>query len=137
MCPPSDARFSSSPALSPMQGGRLAEALAAAYLELQGHQILDRNVRDGPRELDLITRKDQWLVVVEVRFRGRSDRGLPEETVDRRKRTHLLRAGQSYWLQKGRAHGTLRFDLITIQPEPDGLRLRHHSHFIIPNQFRR
>jgi putative endonuclease len=132
VCPPFDVP-GKTPSRNTTESGRLAESVAAAYLELSGYRVLERNSRDGPRELDLISVKDGWLIVVEVRYRGRSDRGLPEETLRNRKRTHLWRAGRSYWLQKGRAHGALRFDLITLLAEPDGLRLRHHPHFLLPH----
>lgn len=123
MCPSFDA--------SSTHRGRLAEALAAAYLELLGFTILERNHRDGPRELDIIAHMDGWLTVVEVRFRSRSDRGLPEESLHRGKLVHLQRAARSYWLERGRAYGPLRIDLITIQQEEDGIRLRHHPHFLL------
>ena len=127
MCLPPDRRTSTG-------CGRLAESLVACYLELCGFSILARNQREGPRELDLIASKDGWLTVIEVRFRGRADRGLPEETLHHAKRAHLLRAGRAYWVREGRIHGRLRFDLVTLLLEEQGLRLRHHPHFLLPER---
>ena len=127
MCFPLDVR---APGFSQ---GRRAEDLAAAYLLLPGLELLERNFRDGPRENDLIARQGAWRVVVEVRFRGRIDRGRPEESVDAGKRRHLLRAGRNYWLRHGRAVGRLRFDLIALHLTRDGLTLRHYPHFLIPS----
>ena len=69
--------------------------------------------------------------VVEVRWRSRRAFGLPEETVDQRKRTRLHRAGFAL-RERGRlADGTavpqlpLRFDLVALEP---GARPRHHRH---------
>ena len=112
--------------------GRLAESLAASYLQLRGFRILERNLRDGPRELDLIAEQGGWIVVVEVRFRGRTGRGLPEETIHPAKRRNLLRAGRAYWLKAGRGRGLLRFDLISLHFTGEGMRLRHYPHFINP-----
>ena len=43
---------------------RLAEDLAACYLRLRGFRILERNVRDGPREIDLTPTKHAfWMWV--------------------------------------------------------------------------
>jgi hypothetical protein len=74
-------------------------------------------------------------VVVEVRWRGRRDFGLPEETVDRRKLGHL-RAGVCRLLEARRLpDGTIlpglpiRLDLVVLEPpsSPGGpARLRHH-----------
>lgn len=119
--------------VSRQESGRAAEDLAAAFLRLRGFRILARNVREGPREIDLIAEEAGWVVVVEVRYRADTNRGLAEESVGWRKRTHLLRAGRSYWLREGHRHGRLRFDLVTLHAGQDGLTVRHHRHFILPH----
>jgi putative endonuclease len=111
---------------------RAAEDLAAAFLRLRGFRILARNLREGPREIDLVAEEAGWVVVVEVRYRADVNHGLAEETVGFRKRTHLLRAGRSYWLREGHRHGRLRFDLVTLHAGLDGVTLRHHRHFLLP-----
>jgi putative endonuclease len=118
--------------ISRQESGRAAEDLAAAFLRLRGFRILDRNVREGPREIDLVAEDSGWVVVVEVRYRVDTSRGLAEESVGWRKRTHLLRAGRSYWLREGHRHGRLRFDLVTLHAGPDGVTVRHHRHFLLP-----
>jgi putative endonuclease len=119
--------------VSRQESGRAAEDLAAAFLRLRGFRILAHNVREGPREIDLIAEDAGWVVVVEVRYRADSSRGLAEESVGWRKRTHLLRAGRSYWLREGHRHGRLRFDLVTLHAGQHGLTVRHHRHFILPH----
>lgn len=113
------------------RAGSHAEDLAASYLQLRGYSILIRNYRDGPREIDLVASFDRWLVVVEVRYRSRSDWGSPEETVRFRKRRNLRRAGQALWLEHAK-NRPLRFDLIAIEQTRGGLNLRHHPHFMSP-----
>jgi putative endonuclease len=112
--------------------GRAAEDLAAAFLRLRGFRILARNVREGPREIDIVAEHAGWVVVVEVRYRVDTSRGLAEESVGARKRTHLMRAGRSYWLREGHRHGRLRFDLVTLHAGQDGMTVRHHPHFVLP-----
>jgi putative endonuclease len=114
--------------------GHLAEDVAAAYLQLRGYRILERNMRDGPREMDLVAEKDGWVIVVEVRFRAGVFRGYPEETVHAGKRQHLLRAGRSCWLKHWRGRGLLRFDLVSIYLTQEGMTLKHYQHFIMPGQ---
>jgi putative endonuclease len=119
--------------------GDTAEALVAARLAASGWTVLARNVRVGRRELDLVAvdpGPPANLVVVEVRWRARRDFGLPEETIDHRKRTHL-RAGALVLVERGTvASGSdalprlpLRIDLVVVEPPtaPDREpRVRHH-----------
>lgn len=75
------------------------------------------------------------LVLVEVRWRGRRDYGLPEETFDARKRAHLRvalgRLLELGTLPDGRALpvAPVRLDLIVVEPPVragDAPRVRHH-----------
>ncbi|WP_434420466.1 YraN family protein [Nannocystis pusilla] len=84
--------------------GQLAEDQAARFLEARGLLVVDRNVRAGGVELDLVglvpagvdDRVDTY-VFVEVRSREDDRAGLPEETVDPRKQARLRR-GAAAWL---------------------------------------
>ncbi|HEY4226924.1 MAG TPA: YraN family protein [Candidatus Limnocylindrales bacterium] len=114
--------------------GDAAEARAATYLIGLGWQVLATRVHVGRAELDIVALDPgppSWLVVVEVRWRNRRDFGLPEETVDWRKRSRLHQAGFSLrergTLPDGSAipHLAVRFDLVVVEP-PD--RLRHYRH---------
>jgi putative endonuclease len=112
--------------------GDAAEDEVARRLEACGWTILARNIRMGRFELDLVAvdpGPPPALVVIEVRWRRTRDFGLPEETVDHRKRTRV-RAGAYGLLDRGTLAGgeplprlPLRFDLVVL--EPDG-RFRHH-----------
>lgn len=133
--------------------GRLAESLVAAYLEFQGFEVLDRNVRDGPRELDLVARApgatraphspdalgpasatdvSGWAVVIEVRYRASVVHGRPDETVRFNKQRDLVRAGRAWWLARGHEFGPLRFDLVSLVKVEGGIDLRHRPHFLDP-----
>jgi putative endonuclease len=116
------------------QLGDAAEASVASRLEAAGWQIHARNVRVGRHELDIIATDPgppRALVFVEVRWRSRRDFGLPEETVDARKRGRL-RAAAFRLLDGATPHSgpisglprlPVRFDLIVSEP---GDRVRHH-----------
>jgi putative endonuclease len=116
----------------PQRLGDEAEGAVAARLLAMGWRVLASHVRVGRAELDLVARDPgppPALVIVEVRWRGRRDFGLPEETVDRRKRGRLHRAGFALRDAGGLPDGTplpdlpLRFDLVVVEP---GDRLRHY-----------
>ena len=112
--------------------GDAAEERVAEYLQAAGWTVLGRNVRMGRYELDLVgldPGPPGALVVVEVRWRAGREFGLPEETVDHRKRTRV-RAGAYGLLDRGILPDgallprlPLRFDLVVV--EPDG-RMRHY-----------
>ena len=116
------------------RAGDEAEESVAAHLQGQGWTVLATRVRVGRAELDIVATDPgppPSLVIVEVRWRGRRDFGLPEETVDHRKRRHLRDAAftlrDAGRLPDGRPLPTfpLRFDLLVVEP---GSRLRHHRH---------
>ena len=116
------------------RAGDDAEARVAAYLEGLGWRVLATHVRVGRAELDIVATDPgppPALVIVEVRWRGRRDYGLPEETVDHRKRAHLHRAAftlrDAGRLPDGQPLPALplRFDLIVVEPAD---RLRHHRY---------
>jgi putative endonuclease len=116
------------------RAGDAAEARVAEHLAGLGWQILATHLRVGRAELDLVAvdpAPPATLVIVEVRWRGRRDFGLPEETVDHAKRRRLHHAGFALRERETLPDGTpiaglqLRFDLIVVEP---GDRLRHHRH---------
>ena len=132
------ASFSPRPRTPAQRAGDAAEETAAAGLAAQGWRVLGRRVHAGRSELDLVAvdpGPPPALVIVEVRWRRRRDFGLPEETVDHRKRVHL-RAGVGRLLETGRLpDGTTlpdlpcRLDLVVVEPAvlPGGpARIRHH-----------
>jgi putative endonuclease len=118
--------------------GDAAETLVAARLTAVGWSVLARNVHVGRHELDLVAidpGPPPALVVIEVRWRSGRDYGLPEETVDHRKRTRV-RAAAFGLLDRGAFPDgltvprlPLRFDLVVVEPPTiagGAARVRHH-----------
>jgi putative endonuclease len=114
--------------------GLAAESLVADRLTASGWTILARNVRVGRLEIDLVAidpGPPGRLVAVEVRARRRIDFGLPEETVDARKRgrlrTALGRLMVDGVLPDGRRLPSLppAIDLVVVEPSPTGVSVRH------------
>ncbi len=116
------------------QSGDAAEALVADRLTEAGWTILTRNVHVGHHEIDLVAvdpGPPPALVIVEVRWRAGRAFGLPEETVDHRKRVRVRAAAYGLLDRGSLPDGTpvprlpLRFDLVVVEP---GDRIRHHRH---------
>jgi putative endonuclease len=95
--------------------GKQGEERAAAYLASRGYEILERNWRCGHLELDLICRREDFLVMVEVKTR-RTKEEYPDELLNRKKRKNLLTAANAYAKGKG-IQTEIRFDLILITGE--------------------
>ncbi len=97
------------------QTGRKFETVAADYLEGKGYDILERNYRCPFGEIDVIAKSGDYLVFVEVKYRGSSAWGLPEEAVDRRKQRRISRAALSYYGRNGYEQEIpCRFDVIGV-----------------------
>ncbi len=80
--------------------GREAEAAAADKLRANGFRVLWQNLRIGALELDLVAKKGDLVVVVEVRARGPGSYEKPLASISRTKRRTLLRGVRALW--KGR-----------------------------------
>ena len=80
--------------------GREAEAAAAEKLRANGFRILWQNLRIGALELDLVAKKGDLVVVVEVRARGPGSYEKPLASISRTKRRTILRGVRALW--KGR-----------------------------------
>jgi putative endonuclease len=108
--------------------GREAEILAEGLLARSGLSVVERNLRIGPGELDLVAREGSTLVFVEVKSQSRAGFGRAEERVDKRKRARLVAAAEAYLARLGRLGGPpppCRFDVVAVDYEPGGARLRH------------
>jgi len=94
--------------------GRQGEHLAANFLESKGFEIVERNYRCGRAEIDLIARKDRWLLFVEVKTRTSSAYGHPEEFVDTGKMGRLYFAAEQY-IYRINWQGHVRFDVVAVE----------------------
>lgn len=103
--------------------GREAEAAAAEKLRANGFRILWQNLRIGALELDLVAKKGDLVVVVEVRARGRGAYEKPLASISRTKRRTLLRGVRALW--KGRIAKMadvkrMRIDVAAVTREESG-----------------
>lgn len=98
--------------------GREAEGAVARYLQAHGFQIIERNLRLGRLEIDLVARRQQLAVVVEVRTRGNGAWTRPLGSLGRAKRARVRRAGERLW-RKRLGHDPslrlLRFDAAGVR----------------------
>lgn len=93
--------------------GARGEELALRYLQKKGYRLLERNLRVGRDELDLVMRDGAYIVFVEVKARTSTAFGLPCEAVGARKQAHMARAAAAY-LQALGEDLPARFDVVEV-----------------------
>ncbi len=95
------------------------------YLTRRGYRLVERNYRTRRGEIDLILRKRDTLIFVEVKLRRSLDFGDPLEAVTPHKQHTLRRLAEYYLADRKPDFDTLRFDVVGILSSRDGLRIDH------------
>jgi putative endonuclease len=101
--------------------GNAGEQLAADFLVQKGFEIVARNYRYKHAEIDLIVKKANWLIFVEVKTRTSNAFGYPEEFVDYKKERKILE-GAEHYIYKIDWQFNVRYDIVSVwlrkdQPE--------------------
>lgn len=102
--------------MSTTERGRVAEKLAANYLEQRGFKILDRNWHNRYAEIDLVAASQEAIHIVEVKYRARADWGSGFEYINADKAQRLSRAAQ-FWAQEKQYQGPIQIDVISVTGE--------------------
>ncbi len=95
--------------------GAEGETRAAGFLARRGYRIVDRNVRLGGVEVDLIVRRGALVAFVEVKTRRGAAFGAPELAVDAAKQARLIRAAAAWLRERPREARRFRFDVVTCK----------------------
>ncbi|GAA1715182.1 YraN family protein [Brachybacterium phenoliresistens] len=111
--------------LSTLELGRLGEDLAADHLARAGWQVIDRNVRVGRGELDIIALEGTTLVFAEVKTRRTLLTGVPQAAVTPEKVRRLRRLAGEYLLHSSPPHRDLRIDVLAVFAAQDVCSLEH------------
>ena len=88
-------------------------------------RIVARNFRCRAGEIDVIARDGEVTVFVEVKDRHGRSHGEGHESVTFGKRTRVVRAARLFAATRGLSESPLRFDVISIERDPGGDRIRH------------
>lgn len=93
--------------------GNKGEQLAVDFFAQQGFEIVRRNYRYRHAEIDLIVKKDNWLIFVEVKTRSSTAFGQPETFVDRSKARNIFSAAEEF-IYATDWQGHIRFDIVSV-----------------------
>jgi putative endonuclease len=99
---------------TPATLGRDGEALAAAWYEARGYEVVDRNWRTTAGEIDIVARRGRLVVIAEVKTRSSDRFGAPVEAVIATKQARLRQLAAA-WLRAHEVRGArVRFDVVSV-----------------------
>jgi putative endonuclease len=93
--------------------GKEFEQKAVEYLMFQGYKIVMTNFQCRTGEIDIIAKKDNYLIFIEVKYRTNSVNGMPHEAIDLRKMKKISKTARYYMLINNISMETpCRFDVV-------------------------
>lgn len=109
----------------------MGEEIARKYLEKNGYKIIKQNYKTKYAEIDLVVKKGNEMVFVEVRAKKGENFGAPEETINKRKLRKLWGNAKAYAAWK-KWQGSYRVDAVCVVLKPNGEigRLNHYQNII-------
>lgn len=93
--------------------GKKGEKIALFHLKQKGYQILEKNWRKDKKEIDIIAKKNNIIVFIEVKTRSTEYYGEASEAVNTKKQKNLIDAAEEYIEQKN-LDMEIRFDIISV-----------------------
>jgi len=97
--------------------GERGEALAAAWYEAEGYEVLARNWRCRAGELDLVLGRGRAVVFCEVKTRSSTRFGAPIEAITRAKSQRIRRLAAQWMAESDLSRRELRFDVASVMVE--------------------
>ena len=116
----------------PAELGKKGEEIATSYLIDKGFKILERNWYWDHKEIDIIARQGDEIVIVEVKTREGDYFEEPWEAVSNRKIRNLVEVAEA-WLLRKNVDLETRFDVISIIFSDEvNYKLTHFPNAFIP-----
>jgi len=104
--------------------GKIGEQLAVDYLLQNGYVILERNYIYDKAEIDIIARKDDQIIIAEVKTRNSAFFGDPQDFVTKGKIKLLVKAANEY-LVSNDIELEVRFDIIAVLKNKEIEKIEH------------
>ena len=100
--------------------GKLGEQLAQKFLKKKGYRIRETGFHCSRGEIDIIARKKDYLVFVEVRARTGQEFGTPEESITQAKKEKLIATALTYINSHEDLPSLWRIDVVAIELNDKG-----------------
>nr|WP_321244604.1 YraN family protein [uncultured Psychroserpens sp.] len=104
--------------------GKKGEQLAADFLLKNEYEIIARNYMYQKAEVDIIAKKGDVLVIVEVKTRTSGDFGDPQQFLKPKQMQRIIKA-VDYFVNDNEMDLEVRFDIIAIVLNKKGMNLEH------------
>lgn len=105
--------------------GQFGEEVAVEYLIKNGYKIIERNYRCKLGEIDIIAKKYDLLIFVEVKTRRNNNFGYPVESITKEKQRHIYNTVYYYLITHKIAYNEVRIDAIEVYVEFGNTRINH------------
>ena len=111
--------------------GKWGEDLASETLITKAYAIVERNVRFGHNEIDIVALKGSRVVFVEVKTRSSFGEGALE-AIDAKKMRHLCNAAEAY-VESHKLPHEPQMDVIVVEGSPEtGVKIVHIEDAFMP-----
>lgn len=100
--------------------GNIGEELAAKYLIKNSYQILERNFHTRFGEIDIICKKKDTIIFIEVKTKTSINYGTPEEMINQNKINKIQKMANVYLTTKRLHNYSIRLDAIAITLDGNG-----------------
>ena len=107
-----------------IEKGKKSEEIAADWLENDGYEIVYTNFRFNKKEIDIIARKEDLLVFVEVKSKSFWSDENPGDIVTLKKQKFLFKAAEAYMMYHGNDMDT-RFDVVFVIYKDKEIMIEH------------
>lgn len=107
------------------------ENFAVDYLKKKGYTILEKRWRYKNLEIDIITQKENNLIIVEVKTRSNEYFGEPYVFVDKKKQKNIIEAA-NFYIEDKNLDIEVRFDIISLLQRDNKFILNHIENAFIP-----
>ncbi len=104
--------------------GKKGEQQAINFLLEKNYSIIEKNYHFQKAEIDIIAKKNDTLVCVEVKTRSSDYFGNPQDFVDAKKIKRLVKA-MDHYVVKNDLDVDVRFDIIAIINKNNTVKIEH------------
>lgn len=110
--------------------GQEGEDAAVNFLTNKGYMVLFRRWKFKHKEIDIIAKQDETIIIVEVKTRTQNF-SAPEEAVDLKKQQFLIEAAE-HFVEQHPDTKEVRFDVISVIKRKEKFEIVHIENAFIP-----
>ena len=94
--------------------GNFGESVVITYLEKLNYEILAKNYYTKFGEIDIVAKDKDEYVFIEVKTRTSEKFGMPSESVNKNKISHIVKASEFYIYINKLENKFIRYDIIEV-----------------------